>query len=82
MDSQTALSAERGEQMGWAADQIGVRLEVVKRSDNVKPFQVLSRRWMIKRALAWLGRCRRLARDFEWPTTHAEAMIHRRHDRG
>jgi transposase len=39
--------------------------EIVRRSDKVKGFKVLPRRWVVERTFAWLGRCRRLARDWE-----------------
>ena len=39
--------------------------EIVKRSDQVKGFVVLPRRWVVERTIAWLNRCRRLARDWE-----------------
>ena len=48
-----------------------VRLEVVKRSDAGKGFTVLAKRWIVERTFGWLGRCRRLAKDFEGLTrTH------------
>lgn len=62
--------------IGWADNEIGVKLEVIKRSDDVKGFQVLPRRWVVERTLGWVVRCRRLARDFERLTAHAEAMVH------
>ena len=40
-------------------------VEIVKRSDQVKGFVVIPRRWVVERTLAWLNRCRRLAKDFE-----------------
>ena len=43
----------------------GWRLQIVKRSDQAKGFVVLSKRWIVERTFAWMGRCRRLAKDFE-----------------
>jgi transposase len=40
-------------------------IEIVKRSDQTKGFAVLPKRWLVERTLAWLNRCRRLAKDFE-----------------
>jgi transposase len=42
-----------------------LRLEIVKRSDDIKGFVVLPRRWVVERTLSWFGRNRRLAKDFE-----------------
>lgn len=50
-------------------------LEIVKRSDNAKGFVVLPRRWVVERTFAWLGRCRRLAKDFEASIDSAVAWI-------
>lgn len=42
-----------------------LRIEIVKRTDDVKGFAVLPRRWVIERTFSWFGRNRRLAKDFE-----------------
>ena len=42
-----------------------VNIEIVKRSDQAKGFVVLPKRWVVERTLAWLNRCRRLAKDWE-----------------
>jgi putative transposase len=47
------------------AAEAGLRLEIVKRPTHAKGFEVIPRRWVIERTFAWLGRNRRLARDFE-----------------
>ena len=39
--------------------------EIIKRSDQAKGFVVLPRHWVVERTIAWLNRCRRLAKDWE-----------------
>jgi len=39
--------------------------EIVKRSDQVKGFVVMPKRWIVERTIAWINRCRRLAKDWE-----------------
>ena len=56
----------------------GIPLEIVKRSDvtNVtKGFKVLPKRWIVERTFGWLGRCRRLAKDFENTTRSHAAFV-------
>jgi transposase len=61
-------------------------IEIIKRSDKAKGFQVLHRRWVVERTFAWLGRCRRLAKDWEttiasstaWATIASIRMLTRR----
>jgi putative transposase len=48
---------------------------IVKRSDTAGGFEVLLRRWVVERTFAWLGRCRRLAKDWEASVASAEAWI-------
>ena len=56
----------RGEQLVNALSHSGKwTIEIVERPPGVKGFQLLPRRWVVERTFAWLGRCRRLSRDFE-----------------
>ena len=58
---------------GYAGDKLRHALsamgrwtvQIIKRSDTAKGFEVLPRRWVVERTFAWLGRCRRLAKDVE-----------------
>lgn len=52
-----------------------VRLEIVKRTDDVRGFKVLPRRWIVERTFGWLGRWRRLSKDYEYLTDTSETMI-------
>ncbi len=52
-----------------------VNVEIVKRSDQAKGFVVLPRWWVVERTFAWLGRCRRLAKDWECLNASALAFL-------
>lgn len=52
-----------------------VEVEIVKRSDLVKAFVVLPKRWVVERTLAWLNRCRRLGKDWENLNRKAHAFL-------
>src|SRR4029077_5831392 len=52
-----------------------VNLEIVKRSDQVKGFVVLPKRWIVERTFAWPGPCRRRAKDWENLTRNALAFL-------
>src|SRR5690554_3786558 len=68
---------------GYAGDKLrdAVRsignwtIEIIKRSDAAKGFEVLPRRWVVERTLAWLNRNRRLAKDFEQTVASATAWL-------
>jgi transposase len=52
-----------------------VDLEIVKRSDAAKGFVVIPKRWVVERTIAWLNRCRRLAKDWENLNRRALAFL-------
>ena len=52
-----------------------VEVQIVKRSDAAKGFTVLPKRWIVERSIAWLNRCRRLAKDWECLNRSALAFL-------
>ena len=65
-----------GPKLETALAQIGTwTLEIIKRSDTAKGFELLPRRWVVERTIAWLNRNRRLAKDFEATIESAVAWI-------
>ena len=52
-----------------------VLLEIVKRPEGIKGFLLLPKRWIVERTFAWLGRYRRLSKDYEYLTQSSETMI-------
>ena len=65
-----------GPKLETALAQIGTwTLEIVKRSDAAKGFELLPRRWVVERTISWLNRNRRLAKDFEATVESAVAWI-------
>jgi transposase len=66
----------RGEQLRNAIADCGPwTIEIVERPPGVKGFQLLPRRWVVERTFAWLGRSRRLAKDFEATIASATAWV-------
>lgn len=78
----------RGQLVTWAEQTLGLTLTVVQRprrwvrvADDVTPppmpagFPVLPRRWVVERTFAWLGRYRRLSKDYEQLPATEEAWI-------
>jgi transposase len=53
-----------------------LKTEIVKRSGQAKGFVVLPKRWIVERTVAWLNRCRRLAKDWENLNRKALAFLH------
>jgi putative transposase len=80
----------RGAFLAWAREAAGVHLQVAQRRDGgrrrrwlpadaeppvVPRFAVAPRRWVVERSFAWLGRYRRLSKDYEYLTATSEAVI-------
>jgi transposase len=51
------------------------QIEIVRRPSQATGFVVVARRWVVERTFAWLGRCRRLAKDRESTIQSSEAWL-------
>jgi putative transposase len=71
-----ADAAYRGQLVEWTEAFGGWLLEIVKRSDDVKGFKLLPHRWVVERTFAWLGRYRRLTKDYEALPETSETLIY------
>jgi putative transposase len=60
----------------WSRETCGVTIQTVNRSAGAKGFEVLPKRWVVERTIAWLNRYRRLAKDYERDPETAEAVVH------
>jgi putative transposase len=66
----------RGQKLINAVADLGRwRIEIVTRSQSVGTFKAEPKRWVVERTLAWFGRNRRLAKDFEATIASAEAWV-------
>ncbi len=78
----------RGPLKGWRGEHFRIRLEIVKKPsrwvrvpEGTEPppyprgFQVIKRRWVVERTFGWLGRYRRLSKDYEQLPESSEALI-------
>lgn len=65
----------RGKLIAWTKDNCDWTLQIVKRNDDVSGFEVLPRRWVVERTFGWLGRFRRLSKDYEAKAETTETLI-------
>jgi len=61
---------------GWLIGHCQWVLQIVKLPKGTKGFTLLPRRWVVERTFAWLGRYRRLSKDYEFLPTSSEAWIY------
>ena len=64
-----------GKLIAWVFGLCQWALEIVKRSDDVKGFKLLPRRWVVERTFSWLSNYRRLSKHYEYWDETAEALI-------
>ena len=61
---------------GWVEQTVDVELEIALRPTNAKGFVLVPIRWVVERTFAWLGRYRRLSKDYERLTENSESMLY------
>lgn len=66
----------RGDLIEWAANVLGITIEIVTRPADQVGFQVQPRRWVVERTIAWINRCRRLSKDVEQLAKNSAAWIY------
>ena len=64
-----------GKLVTWAARVLTLTLAIVRKRQGVHHFEVLPRRWVVERTFSWLGKCRRLAVDYERKSEHHQAWV-------
>ena len=64
------------ELLEWVSSKFDCALEVVNKEKGAQGFHVLPRRWVVERTFAWLGRSRRLSKDYERKPTSSEAQVY------
>ena len=60
----------------WAKEHCHLALQVVTKAPTQVGFVLLPRRWVVERTFAWLGRNRRLAKDYEHLTDCSETWVY------
>ena len=66
----------RGQLISWCWQELKTVLEIVSPPPDQKGFTVLPRRWVVERTFAWLGKYRRLSKDYEESVCSSEGMIY------
>ncbi len=67
---------KNGGLVAWVRDTLQIDLDIVSRDPGQKGFAVLPRRWVVERTFAWLGRYRRLSKDYEKCTQSSEGVVY------
>lgn len=66
----------RGQLSAWVRHYLQAVLDIVKRDPSTRGFVALPKRWVVERTFAWLGRFRRLSKDYERDVTQSEALVY------
>jgi transposase len=64
-----------GKLVTWAQQVLTLAVQIVRKRQGIHHFEVLPRRWVVERTFSWLGKCRRLAVDYERKPEHHQAWV-------
>ncbi len=70
-----ADGGDAGKLIEWVQQTYGWRVTVIKRTDDEPGFAVLPRRWVVERTVGWLGRSRRLSKEYDELVEVSEAFV-------
>ena len=59
----------------WCRDEGGWELEIVKRDRETEGFEVIPKRWIVERTFSWVGRNRRMSKDYERRVQTSECLL-------
>ena len=65
-----------GKLVVFAQALLRITVEIVRKKDGQRAFEVLPRRWVVERTLSWISACRRLDHDYERLPEHSETIVH------
>ena len=65
-----------GQLVEWVRENLDSVLEIVSKDPDQKGFKVLPLRWVVERTFAWLGRFRRLSKDYEHLSSSSESIVY------
>jgi putative transposase len=65
-----------GNLVDWVKKGFNFVMEIVERSDDEEGFKILPMRWVVERTFGWLGRNRRLSKDYERHPRTSEALVY------
>ena len=71
-----ADSAYQGTLIQWAKEILGWAVEIIPPPEKGKGFVVAPRRWVVERTFSWLGKWRRLSKDYEESTSSSRTFIY------
>ena len=71
-----ADSGYQGPFLDWVKTHFDIDVEIIKRTDDLRGFKIVPRRWVVERTFGWFGCFKRLSKDYELLPEHSESIIY------